>query len=997
MRRFYELSIQILSVLAILGIILGVYYYLSTLPPPPTTPYNIAKLYNMSKDYEEALKILRPEIKKHPDDKELLLLYGKTLLKNNQRQEAAYFYAQLIQKYPDSEEVQLGLAEASIASDSYESAIPLYERLVEANPRNASFKLMLADVYFQAGKNLKAAEVYRYLIENDQEKEEAQKRLLALYGVPTYRNDMDIGINQKYIRPSSLRMNFRTNGDFFEAKDLEQWRRVFWKGVNLTAASPGHWVSNPPADFETYSTWLQMMVDMNCNVVRLYTLCSPAFYQALKAHNEQNEKKIWLFQEVWLHVRDPFFHIEQEAFNLYDPSLTKDFKNEITEIVDVLHGRADVPKRKGRIAGIYTADVSDYVCGIGLGKEVETYIAAETNEKNPDKTNYSGQYISLPYGNPTECWFAEMCDFCVGYEMSKYNSQHPLTVVNAPQFDTLRHPSEATFEEQHRWEKIYGLPEFPFSRIDFENDLVELDITKYTTSSEYKAGLFACFHNYPHWPDFIWADAKYAEAEDQYGPNPFFGYLKELKEAHPNFPLLLGEYGVSTSWYPVYNTIHSIDQGGYNYEEQSDLVIRFTKNAFDLKYAGALVFEWQDEWWHTSVNLNNFMNTDLKPFWFNVLDGEANYGIESYIAEPPIPLLRGEKSDWKKAVSISSDSIFNILEKGQIKKVYAYSDFAFLYLRMDIKLWENGTWPEDIEYLIALSTYPGKFGAKIIPVTDLKIEDGINFLIHLRSNHKATIQIAKNYNPHEWMEMPAILGGKTLWRKQGLPQKLVEYAPFENIYLPTQTYHIGRDGTIFPALYSNWSPLQYGSADNLSPEFNSHAAWHVDEKKGMIEIRIPWLSMFVIDPPTHSVLADLLPGGHDFGSPIIETPGIGILAITRSTSKDKNVFQTLPRAKRGILKKGTLPLYSWRAWGDIVPPYNILIKPIFYALQKEFNNLNFEVDSEGSAQQNLRFSSEANDQGSFAKNKRDAIQVHETGREKPKTQINLKDETHHAL
>lgn len=937
MRFLYERGVQALCVLIIIGVISLIAIFLARLPPPATTPFNIATLFYMNRDYEEALNILRPLVKEKPDNEEVNYLYAETLLRSKRKREAETVFSQLVQKYPKSEEMQLGLAEASANNAHYETAIPLLENLRDKHPRNKKIYPILAEAYFLSGDNLKAAETYRFMIGKNWNKEEATKRFLALYGTPTYSSRMPLNIPEDYVRPTEVQIHFRTNKDFLEVYENDKWSPLFMKGLNLTNAAPGYYVANPPTDFAIYADWLKLLADMNSNTVRLYILGPPAFYQALKAHNERYEKKLWLFQEVWLTIREPSFQIDKEAYNLFDPAWQEEFRRDIRETVDVLHGRGNIPKRQGRTGGIYTADVSDYVITIGLGKEVETYIVEETDQQNPTRTSYEGKYVSIKKGTPTEAWFAEMCDYTVEYEMIHFNSQHPTTVINAPQFDAMSHPSEATIKETNKWEKIYGIPETGFNRFLFNNDAVGLDVTKFSVSADFPSGIYACFHNYPHWPDFMWADQKYAEASDRWGPNPFWGYLVDMKETHKDFPLLLGEYGVSTSWYPVYNTVNSVDQGGYTVWQQAELMDRWTLNAHEAKYCGVLAFELLDEWWHTSVNLFSFMNESTRALWFNVIDGESNYGFLTFQAPAPIPLLRGNKDDWKKAKKMASTSLFTQHKPGDLKRVYAYSDFAFLYIRLDAEPWNDGKW-DNKEYWIALSTLPGQFGSQALPGLDLKMDSGANFLIRLQDNQKGEILISQNYNPHEWVEAPPILGGKELYRKTSLPQTIAPESPFEEILLPTQPYHFGRDGTIYPAMQSNLSTLRYGNADPTSKEFNNLAAWHVDSQSGMIEIRIPWMSLMVIDPPSQAVLSDLVPRGKDLGSPTKRTPGIGMVALRIDNANQKHSLQTLPKARDGNIPSDKLPLYLWNGWID-PPAYEPILKPVYFDMQKLFKTL----------------------------------------------------------
>src|SRR5262249_54442379 len=129
-------------------------------------------------------------------------------------------------------------------------------------------------------------------------------------------------------------------------------------------------------------------------------------------------------------------------------------------------------------------------------------MAQITNYKNAARTSYSGRYVSLEQGLPSEAWFARMCDQAVQYEVDKYNAQRPVTVVNWPPLDPLPHPTESTYAEELEIRKKLGEPvtEQPPAFMN-DADITSLDIVKFRPSAEFAAGLFALYHVYQHWPD----------------------------------------------------------------------------------------------------------------------------------------------------------------------------------------------------------------------------------------------------------------------------------------------------------------------------------------------------------------------------------------------------------------------------------------------------------------------------------------------------------------
>ena len=135
-----------------------------------------------------------------------------------------------------------------------------------------------------------------------------------------------------------------------------------------------------------------------------------------------------------------------------------------------------------------------------------------------------------------ETWVARMCDFAAGYEARRYRMLHPLTFANWPTLDPLRHESESNRDEEDAWKAKYGIPYFAILReAPWENDAVSLDATKIAATAAMPAGFFAAYHIYPNYPDFLNLETRFAD------------YLADLKRYHGHQPVLVAEFGISTS------------------------------------------------------------------------------------------------------------------------------------------------------------------------------------------------------------------------------------------------------------------------------------------------------------------------------------------------------------------------------------------------------------------------------------------------------------------
>lgn len=78
---------------------------------------------------------------------------------------------------------------------------------------------------------------------------------------------------------------------------------------------------------------------------------------------------------------------------------------------------------------------------------------------------------------------------------------------------------------------------------EYDNDLEWIDFQNFHSTAKTHTGIYAAYHAYPYYPDFIYMDEKYA----QNGDDNYLPYLQELKEYCPDMPLIIAEYGVPSS------------------------------------------------------------------------------------------------------------------------------------------------------------------------------------------------------------------------------------------------------------------------------------------------------------------------------------------------------------------------------------------------------------------------------------------------------------------
>src|SRR5699024_2949730 len=341
-------------------------------------------------------------------------------------------------------------------------------------------------------------------------------------------------------------------------------------GVNIGMAKPGTFPGEAGITKEVYSRWFKMISEMNANSIRIYTIHPPEFYEALYEHNKDRNNPLYLFHGVWIN-EEQFV----EKGDAYDEQVATEFKEEIKRIVDIVHGNAQLEKRVGHASGIYPYDISPYVLGWIIGVEWDPEAVVATNEKNPDKKTYDGTYVYTEKGaSPFEVWLAEMMDYLATYEAETYEWQHPLSFTNWVTTDLLDHPMEPHEKE----------------------DLVAINPKLIKSKEHFYPGLFASYHIYPYYPDFLNLEETYTEYIDHRDhENNYAGYLNDLTKHH-DMPLLVAEFGIPASRGMTHTHIHGANQGFHSEKDQGGYLKSLFEDIVEEQTAGGLVFTWQDEW-----------------------------------------------------------------------------------------------------------------------------------------------------------------------------------------------------------------------------------------------------------------------------------------------------------------------------------------------------------------------------------------------------------------
>jgi tetratricopeptide (TPR) repeat protein len=725
------------------------------------------------------------------------------------------------------------------------------------------------------------------------------------------------------VRPATTILVARTGRRVIEVrKGTGQWAPMWIKAVNLGAALPGKFPSEFPSNDSTYERWIAMIADMGANAIRVYTVHPPHFYGALRNWNLAHPAHpIWLIHGVWTELPPG-----QEEEKYDDPQWLAQFHSEMERVVSLIHGDAVIPPAPGHARGAYLADVSPWTLGYIIGREWEPYSVVAYNALQPDKTSYRGRYITIAAGNPLETWLAEQCDYLASFEMDRYNAQRPIAYTNWPTLDPLTHPTETGKVQEielltARGEKIVEKSK------EYDNDVVGLDAVKMRGTTAFPAGVFASYHAYPYYPEFLVVDPGYSKARSPEGPSNYFGYLRELIAHHGDMPVVISEYGVPSSRGNAHFQPQGWNHGGLSEQEQALADARLTRDIYASGAAGAGLFALIDEWFKKNWIVIDFeYPLERKRLWLNALDAEENYGVIAMRAgrkESSIT-IDGDTADWRGRPVLyeARNSQPKISAAMRLKSLRVAQDEAYVYLRLDVGRidWAHA------HYQIGIDTYRRDLGDKRLPNTGSQVPTGLEFVVDLAGPAASQVLVDHPYNPYRPVQIPGSKPNATQY-VYNRPFRTVanDAGQWDSLVVVTNRRRIGRDGRIFPPIGYDRNRLLYSrQADN------SLADWFADTTTGVIEIRLPWAMLQVTDPSSRSVL---------FGNPVTgevdaaATDGFRFVVESYDPSSPRSAGETLPRGV-GATRFADIPTWTWATWES--PQWHAEVKPLFRAMQGAF-------------------------------------------------------------
>jgi hypothetical protein len=599
-----------------------------------------------------------------------------------------------------------------------------------------------------------------------------------------------------------LNVPFKTQGNSIAYWNNSTYVPLFIKGINLGSSPPGYWPGEIgyAISAQQYENWINRIGQMGFNSIRIYTLHPPVFYQKLANYNELHpDKPIYLFQGIWL---EEVASETVSEYNLYDRA--SQFETEIESVIRSVHGDLNIPKRIGKAYGNYKTDMSRWIMGYVIGREMSAEEIDTTNKYNPNITSYSGTRVSITGVTPIDAWITARVDKVINFENSNYGNQRPVTFSSWPTLDPITHPTE----------------------IGTEEDIASFDLNNINLFNA-PAGYFASYHAYPYFPNFVNDDPGYHTYSDADGPNPYLGYITDLKNHYNKIPLIIGEFGVPSSWGSAHQAYSGMHHGGLSEEKQGEYDVRLFKNIYEANCAGGFLFSWMDEWFKPTWIVQyqeslGFMAGSIfistRQLWLNLCSPEQNFGLISFDQSDPLlyTSYQLDKSD------------------GFAADIKASSDDRFLYLEIDLSSDIN---PVDTLW-VAFDTYRNDLGESILP-NKLTLKNRSEFTLQVPfDSDTAFLYVTQKYNNYG-LNRRFNISDTSIQKFRSLPTDGEPWnlMQWRNDLSPDGVQNIGKIHMV------NTSTIV--SATSLTGVF-------LEKRK--VTVRIPWTMLYFSDPTRLEVI-----------------------------------------------------------------------------------------------------------------------------------------------
>ena len=581
--------------------------------------------------------------------------------------------------------------------------------------------------------------------------------------------------------------------------------------MDISASLPAEYATFHAATEEDFLRWFGQIGELGANTVRATGIMSPAFYSALHEYNTTHGRPLYLLQgsSVDDRVGDGMEDVYAEEFM---GALTQDLKS----LVDIVHGRKNLPSVSTRAGGAYREDVSAWVVGYLIGTEWYADTISYTDHNTIRSGSYQGTYFeTTPDASPFEAAMAQIMDEVTAYETDKYSVQRPIGFLSDPEIDFLE------------YEEVYARQLSKHAQVDPEH---------VKARPAMQGGCFAAYRLHDFCESFT-QYLTYAQKR-QFAPllegldttQPYGGYLQFLGRYH-TMPIIAAGYGFSSGRGAV-----MIDRAPLTETEQGEQLVRLCQTLEQDGWAGGVITGWQDEWERRSWNAAFATVPTQGHMWHDLQTATQNNGLMAFRpGEQAVCTLDGSPDEW------SEDDF--VAERDGVRLSARY-DAEGLYLLVE------GVTADDLLYVpLDLSDEVGSDFCNTVPAPALLFARAADFLLCIDGRDNTRLLVHERYDA---------LRERYLYETEGIdpftqipredsgsfvPVRMATENPLLVDVINTETRAQRRLGT-----WETGRLVCAGAGDNSLADFCFGS--------GCVELRLPWLLLNVGDPSEMMVHRD---------------------------------------------------------------------------------------------------------------------------------------------
>ncbi len=674
----------------------------------------------------------------------------------------------------------------------------------------------------------------------------------------------------------------KTDGKEIQIYKDGKWEEIKLKGVELSSFQPGYARHKSSIDKKDVIKWLEQISKLNANLIKIPNIQPPSFYNGIYEYNLKASKPIYIIHEVRLDEKEILNY-----YNAYHKKIIKNFKKDIKNTINVIHGRALIIDNSRTHRGVYLKDISDYNIGYIIGTNTNPEMIILTNSKNHDRIKYNGKYFKVEDGTPFEVFMGKMIDFAISYEVDKYKQLSLISYLTSIETDPLEYKHEPNRTR--------------YAKINIEN-----------IKPIFENNLFVSYNFHPNAVDFLDYEYEKSNIGDHQNSSEtvFFKHLKKLNHFY-SIPLVISDTGIPSS-----RGMSKIDKndgfhrGRFSEKEQGENIAKLLKAIYESGSSGGIINSWQDNWTNiTSFSLlKDYLDESASSYWFDAQSSDESFGLLAFEAgkkEKKI-YIDGDVEEW--------EAIDDLIDEKNIR-LKVKSDPAFLYMFIEKENWSLS----DDRLYIGIDMTPIS-GSNYWEKEKVRFSMPVDFIVKLNGYTESRILVHERYDIFSYLYT---YYSNIIEKKDKIPEK--NSSTFSPIYLLNRKkFYLRGTEKIIPPVYYETGRLVYGNNNPKDENYNSLADFN--KKKNIVEIKIPWGLLNVKNPLEGNIYDDFYKKGIESK---IKIKDIGFSIYTKDEEK-----ATMTKEKR----------YTIETYKDI--KYYERLKKSYKIVQKYWQN-NPKIKVEG--------------------------------------------------